>query len=57
MISCDEIKRRGFGVMRDRMDGGEREGKEGLDNSYFPVCGGELRVEIHIGYFRESSSA
>lgn len=38
--------------MREGIDGGE--GKEGLDNSYFLVCGGELRVEIHPCYFHKS---
>lgn len=41
--------------MREGIDGGERgEGKEGLDNSYFLVCGGELRVEIRTCYFHMS---
>lgn len=41
--------------MREGIGGGERgEGKEGLDNSYFLVCGGELRVEIHPRYFHKS---
>lgn len=56
LASCSGIKRRGLGVMREGIDGGERgQGKEGVDNPYFFVCGGEERVGngIRTGYFHK----